>query len=100
MGISAFAFALTAFALSYWRSLTEGSTLLTIFAWSTAAASAQLLRLVLFVAAGVPVGGLQSVALELLMTPIYALMLSSLVLPLSSTLERIAATPRQPTIFR
>lgn len=100
VGISAFAFALTAFALSYGRSLTEGSTLLTIFAWAAAATAAQLLRLILFVAAGVPIGGLSAVGLELLMTPVYALMLSSILLPLSSMWERLAATTRQPTIFR
>lgn len=100
MGISAFAFALAAFALSYWRNLTEGATILTVVAWAIAAVSAQSLRLVLFIAAGVPIGSLGAVALELIMTPIYSLMLASLLLPVSSVWEKFAAAPRQQTIFR
>lgn len=100
LGVSAFAFALTAFGLSQWRSLIEGSTLLTLFGWSLATALAQLMRLTLLIAAGVQVGGIQSASFGLLMSPLYGLMIASLVLPLSALLDRVVAAPRAPTIFR
>ena len=100
VGVSAFAFALAAFGFSFAKPLLEGSNFLTLASVSIAAAGVVVVRAILGLAIGAASTPLSSVLVDLVTAPLYAIMLATFVFPIMARVERIAAPPRQQTIFR
>lgn len=100
LGVSAFSFALMAFAISYWRNLLEGSTFLTLFAFASAAFAAFTLRILLALGVGANTDPVGQLFADVITAPLYAMMLASMVLPLNRGLDRITAGQRQLSIYR
>lgn len=100
LGVSAFALAAVAWAASKWRHMSDGATGLTLLTFAAAAEAVVVLRLLVALLAGVPSDPLAGLALSLLMTPIYAVMLATVVQPAVSFSSQLISAPKQRTIFR
>lgn len=100
LGTSAFALCAVAFAASKWRHLSEGATGLTLLTFAAAAEAVAVLRVLVTVIAGVPGDPAAGLLLSLAATPIYALMLATVVQPVVSFSSRLVSEPQQRSIFR
>ena len=100
VGVSAFVFALAAFAISYWRNLLEGSTFLTLAAFTLAAFGAFTVRIFMVLGIGAPSDPVDQLFADVVTSPLYAVMLATIVLPLTRVVSRLTAGQRPQNIYR
>ncbi|MEY4323757.1 MAG: rod shape-determining protein MreD [Actinomycetota bacterium] len=99
LGITAFAFTAVGFGASLLRPYLEGSVIAPLFAAGAAAIASLILRVVVSVAVGVEQNVVVEFLIVLITSPLYSAMLASVVLPLTSALDRMTAPRSTANLF-